>query len=344
MKVIYTTQEIEQNPKSIFLAGPSPRSDDVKSWRTEAITILEEIGYDGIVYNPEHVDGQEGFKNCDYPPQWEHDAIDASSVLVFWVPRDMDTMPALTTNVEFGYFVEKHRWVLYGRPDESPKNRYLDWLYKKKRPSVEIYNELYPLMSQSKTMTTIMKKSLEAQEKCKNKYKNENIKMKIKKLLENAKLPEKGTEYAAGYDLFATENYTLQPKTRHLFKTGLAMEIPEGFYGRIAPRSGLAYKKGIDVLAGVVDCFVEESLIETPTGKKTVNDLKINDKVISFNIDSSELECSLIKAIVDIGEKDIIDIETETGTLSVTEGTLIYTESGLKKAKDIKKDDKIMTF
>jgi dUTP pyrophosphatase len=40
---------------------------------------------------------------------------------------------------------------------------------------------------------------------------------------------------------------------RKLFKTGLSIAIPQGMYGRIAPRSGLAYKDGIDVLAGVID-------------------------------------------------------------------------------------------
>lgn len=39
-------------------------------------------------------------------------------------------MPAFTTNVEFGYWISKNsEKVIYGRPDESEKNRYLDWLY-----------------------------------------------------------------------------------------------------------------------------------------------------------------------------------------------------------------------
>ena len=68
-----------------------------------------------------------------------------------------------------------------------------------------------------------------------------------------AKKPMKATEFSAGYDLSGIEDYTLSPGERHLFKTGISMDIPKGLYGRIAPRSGLAYKKGIDVMAGVID-------------------------------------------------------------------------------------------
>lgn len=45
----------------------------------------------------------------------------------------------------------------------------------------------------------------------------------------------------------------IQPLERKTISTGLRLEIPEGYYGRVAPRSGLAAKNGIDVLAGVVD-------------------------------------------------------------------------------------------
>lgn len=75
----------------------------------------------------------------------------------------------------------------------------------------------------------------------------------IKKLNELAKTPTRGTDRSAGYDLYATEEYVLKPLERHLFKTGIAIAIPEGLYGRIAPRSGLAYKDGLDVMAGVID-------------------------------------------------------------------------------------------
>lgn len=77
--------------------------------------------------------------------------------------------------------------------------------------------------------------------------------LQIKKLSPEAKLPKRGTSHSAGYDLYSTETYTLQPLERKLFKTGISFAIPHGLYGRIAPRSGLAFKHGIDVMAGVID-------------------------------------------------------------------------------------------
>jgi len=77
--------------------------------------------------------------------------------------------------------------------------------------------------------------------------------IQIKLLTPNAKLPTRGSDFAAGYDLYTTEPYELNPGERHLYKTGISTSMPNGYYGRIAPRSGYAYKNGIDVMAGVVD-------------------------------------------------------------------------------------------
>ena len=149
MKIIYTTQKIEADQSSIFLAGPSPRSDSAPSWRTEAIQYLADFEFDGVVYNPEHIDGQKGFEKCKYPPDWEFSAIKKSTVLAFWVPRNMENMPALTTNVEFGYWISKHRFLLYGRPEDACHNKYLDWLLKKERPAAPIHKNLKELMEDS---------------------------------------------------------------------------------------------------------------------------------------------------------------------------------------------------
>lgn len=75
----------------------------------------------------------------------------------------------------------------------------------------------------------------------------------FQKLSEKAIAPSQATAGDAGYDLFSTEDYILQPGERKLFKTNISAAIPFGYYGRIAPRSWLAYKHGIDILAGVID-------------------------------------------------------------------------------------------
>jgi len=76
--------------------------------------------------------------------------------------------------------------------------------------------------------------------------------IKFKKLSENAKVPSKESGNA-GYDLYAAESVTIQPGHRALIKTDIAMEIPTGYYGRVADRSGMAFKSGGTVIAGVID-------------------------------------------------------------------------------------------
>ena len=130
MIVNYSNQKVEKGDKSIFLAGPTPRSTDVESWRPEAVKILRDLGFDGIVYVPELCVDNRTF-NYINQVWWEREALHNADVIVFWVPREMKTMPALTTNVEYGYWIAKNSdKVVYGRPDLSDSNRYLDWLYK----------------------------------------------------------------------------------------------------------------------------------------------------------------------------------------------------------------------
>jgi dUTP pyrophosphatase len=77
--------------------------------------------------------------------------------------------------------------------------------------------------------------------------------LNFKQLDPKATLPTRGSSFAAGLDLYSIEAITLEPNERRLIQTGLAVAIPEGYYGRLAPRSGLATQKGINVLAGVID-------------------------------------------------------------------------------------------
>lgn len=77
--------------------------------------------------------------------------------------------------------------------------------------------------------------------------------LSFKRLDAKAILPTRGSPSSAGLDLYSIEPIRLEPNERQLIRTGLATAIPDGFYGRLAPRSGLATKAGIDVLSGVID-------------------------------------------------------------------------------------------
>lgn len=75
----------------------------------------------------------------------------------------------------------------------------------------------------------------------------------VVRLVPHATLPFRASVNAAGYDLHACDSVTVPAGQWAVVPTGLAVRVPEGTYGRIAPRSGLAVKHGVDVLAGVVD-------------------------------------------------------------------------------------------
>lgn len=77
--------------------------------------------------------------------------------------------------------------------------------------------------------------------------------IKIKKLTDTAKIPTRGSEYAAGYDLYAdiSEPIKIVSNTVEKIPTGIAMEIPHGFFGAVFPRSGLSTKKLLNLINAV---------------------------------------------------------------------------------------------
>lgn len=83
------------------------------------------------------------------------------------------------------------------------------------------------------------------------------MEIKIQKLTPTAKLPYRGSAQAAGYDLFAdiSEDLEIAPHTTKMISTGVAMAIPEGYFGGIFARSGLSAKEGLRPAncTGVVD-------------------------------------------------------------------------------------------
>jgi dUTP pyrophosphatase len=97
--------------------------------------------------------------------------------------------------------------------------------------------------------------------------------LRFKQLDSRAVLPARGSALAAGLDVCSIEDLQIGPKQRVVARTGLAVAIPPGFYGRVAPRSGLAARKGLDVLAGVIDSDYrgEVQCLLYNTGDESIN-------------------------------------------------------------------------
>jgi dUTP diphosphatase len=100
------------------------------------------------------------------------------------------------------------------------------------------------------------------------------LRIKVKKLSVEARLPSHATDWAAGADLYCAEDFTIQPGERRLVPSGIAIEIPAGYYGRVAPRSGLAVRHGIDTLAGIIDSDYR--------GELKVALINLGDQAVSF--------------------------------------------------------------
>lgn len=79
------------------------------------------------------------------------------------------------------------------------------------------------------------------------------VKIKIKKLNKNARIPSYAHTGDAGMDFFSCEDCIIKAGERKLIHTGISMELPEGYFSSIRGRSGLSNKKGISVLGGVIE-------------------------------------------------------------------------------------------
>jgi len=79
------------------------------------------------------------------------------------------------------------------------------------------------------------------------------VKIKVKKLNDNAIVPTYAHEGDAGLDLYSVEEMTIFPGNRKIISTGISMELPTGYVALFWDKSGLAAKKGMTVLGGVID-------------------------------------------------------------------------------------------
>lgn len=77
--------------------------------------------------------------------------------------------------------------------------------------------------------------------------------LKVKLNYPDARAPERSYAYDAGVDVFAYDGGLIRTNSRRIFDTGISVACPRDCYVRVAPRSGLAVRQGLDVLAGVID-------------------------------------------------------------------------------------------
>ena len=119
------------------------------------------------------------------------------------------------------------------------------------------------------------------------------LKIKIKKLSDNAVIPQYMTEYSAGMDIYACtkEEIILKPMSRKLIPTGIALSIPTGYEAQIRPRSGLAIKNGITLLnsPGTIDADyrgeIKIILINLSNDDFTINN---GDRIAQMVINKTE--------------------------------------------------------
>jgi len=103
----------------------------VESWRKEALSILEELNFNLTVFVPEDRDGiWDDSINFEEQIEWEEHALKKADCILFWIPRNLATLPGFTTNIEFGAWKESGKIVL-GFPPDAVKMKYLEYYARK---------------------------------------------------------------------------------------------------------------------------------------------------------------------------------------------------------------------
>ncbi|MFD4020638.1 nucleoside 2-deoxyribosyltransferase domain-containing protein [Streptomyces sindenensis] len=128
--LVWAREPLPAGGPSVFLAGPTPvRGGPVESWRPAAVEALAAQWNSAdplTVLTPESRGGKRA-DHYDDQVEWETAARKAATAVLFWIPRDLVSLPGMTTNVEFGLDVGTGRAVL-GAPPDCPnpeRNRYL---------------------------------------------------------------------------------------------------------------------------------------------------------------------------------------------------------------------------
>ncbi len=129
------------------------------------------------------------------------------------------------------------------------------------------------------------------------------VKIRIRKIRDNAVIPHYEHDGDAGMDLYAVEDSTLRPGERKLIPTGFQVEIPVGYEMQIRPKSGLALKHGVTVLntPGTVDsCYRGEVGVIVLNASDRDYEVKAGEKVAQAVI--AKVEKAVIEEVEDLTE------------------------------------------
>jgi dUTP pyrophosphatase len=138
--------------------------------------------------------------------------------------------------------------------------------------------------------------------------------LRVKRLSDQATLPTRGSPLSAGLDLSSAEAKVIPPGGRAVVKTDLSIACPPGTYARVAPRSGLAVKHGIDVGAGVVDADYRGPLgvVLFNLGQEDFT-IQVGDRIAQLILEEIKMV-----PVVDVGEGDLDATERGAGGFGST--------------------------
>ncbi len=131
---------------SVFLAGPSERDDGVTAWRKKALSLFKKFGFTGHVYVPEPWS-----RSRDVQINWEIYHLNLAKCVLFWIPRDLKTLPGFTTNIEFGEWLHSGKVVL-GFPKKAERMEYI--AYRAKQNGIPVADNLSDTVKNAIAMAT----------------------------------------------------------------------------------------------------------------------------------------------------------------------------------------------
>ena len=146
---------------------------------------------------------------------------------------------------------------------------------------------------------------------------------KFAKVNPAAVVPVRANATDAGMDLSACEDVLIAPGAHAAVNTGIAVSLPAECYARVAPRSGLAYKHAIDVLAGVVDIgYTNEIKVILVNHGKTDFQVKTGDRI-------AQLIFERIYIPADVHEIPYQQLQAEVAASNATRGLNGFGSTGV---------------